>query len=330
MRIINFGVRPDELEYFEHFAAKFGVECFTTSQPLDMTTIDLLDGMDGVTDITTRCYDQVIYERMQQQGIRYFSLRQAGFDGLNCELGYDHDVRFARVPDYSPNAISEHSVALALMLLRNLQLGCLRWQNNDYRLENLIGREIRDFTVGILGTGHIGLEAARAFQGFGGRVIAYDVAPLEEERQWLEYVDNLDDFLKQANLIGIYMPLNKGSRHLINSQTIAKLPRGSVIINVARGEIVNTRDLYDALLSGRLSGAALDVIEGEKNIFQRDLSGAIIEDELFRKLKSLPNVIITPHIAFNTNHAVRNMVKISLENIINMTKYDKIKNEIPY
>lgn len=328
MRIINFGVRSDELEYFERFAAEFGIECFTTSRPLDTTTIDLLNGMDGVTDITTRCYDQSIYERMQQQGIKYFSLRQAGFDGLNCDLGRGYGVRFARVPDYSPNAISEHSIALTLMLLRNLRMGSLRWRNHDYRLDGLIGREIRDFTVGILGTGHIGLEAARTFQGFGGKVIAYDVAPREEERKWLHYIDNLDDFFKQANLIGIYMPLNDGSRHLINRQTITKMPRGSIIINVARGEIVDTQALYEALLSGQLSAAAMDVIEGEKTIFQRDLSTQMIDNELFYKITTLPNVIVTPHMAFNTDHAVRNMVKISLENIINMAKNDTIKNEI--
>ncbi len=328
MRIINFGVRDDELEYFERFAAEFGVECFTTSRPLDASTINLLEGMDAATDITSRCYDQVVYEAMQRQGVKYFSLRQAGFDGLNCDLGRAYGVRFARVPDYSPNAISEHSVALALMLLRNLHTGYMRWHNQDYRLEGLIGKEIRDFTVGILGTGHIGLAAARAFQGFGGEVIAYDVAPREEERRWLDYVDDLDEFFSRANLIGIYMPLNNGNRHIVNRQNIAKMRDGTLIINVARGEHVDNQALYQALISGKLAGAALDVFEGERAIFQRDFSTQMLPDETFRKLEALPNVIITPHIAFYTDHAVRNMVRISLKNIIEMSQKSKIKNEI--
>lgn len=328
MRIINFGVRDDELEFFERFAAELGVECFTTSRMLDKTSIDLLNGMDAVTDFKPHFYDQAIYQRMQQCGIKYFSLRQAGFDGLNRELGLGCGVRFARVPDYSPNAISEHSIGLTLMLLRKLHVGYARWHNQDYRLQGLMGREIRDFTVGILGTGHIGLEAARTFQGFGGRVIAYDVAPREEERKWLEYVDDLDEFFKQANLIGIYMPLNDGSRRLINRRTIAKMPQGTIIVNVARGEIVDTQDLYDGLMTGQIGAAALDVIEDETAIFRQDFSTEIIKNELFRKLESLPNVIITPHIAFYTDHAVRNMVKISLENIIEMSKKSNIKNEI--
>ena len=330
MKIINFGVREDERQYFERFATEFGVQCFTTDRPLDNNTMHLLKGMDGVTDITTRCYAPEIYQMMQAQSVKYFSLRQAGFDGLNCADGRRYGVRFARVPDYSPNAISEHSVALALMLLRNLHTGYMRWHNQDYRLEGLIGKEIRDYTVGILGTGHIGLEAARTFQGFGGRVIAYDVAPRPEERQWLDYVDDLDDFFRQANLIGIYMPLNDGNRHIINQHNIAKMPDGTIIINVARGEHIKTDDLYQALVTGKLAGAALDVYEGERGIFHQDFSTRIVPDDLFRKLEALPNVIITPHIAFNTDHAVRNMVKISLENIINMAKCDKIKNEIPY
>lgn len=328
MRIINFGVRPDEQLYFERFAAELEVECFTTERPLDETTVHLLEGMDGVTDITTRCYAPAVYQMMERQGIEYFSLRQAGFDGLNCVDGRNYGIRFARVPDYSPNAISEHSVALTLMLLRNLHTGYMRWHNQDYRLEGLIGKEIRDYTVGILGTGHIGLAAARAFQGFGGRVIAYDVAPRLEERQWLDYIDGLDQFFAEANLIAIYMPLNEGNRHIINKRNIAKMPDGTVIINVARGEHVNNRDLYQALVDGKLAGAALDVYEGERAIFQQDFSTKMVPDELFRQLEALPQVLITPHVAFNTDHAVRNMVKISLENILNMAKHDKIKNEI--
>ena len=328
MRIVNFGVRDDELGYFARFAKEIGVECFTTSKPLNQATAYLLKGMDGVTDITSRCYGQAVYQLMQDYGIKFFSLRQAGYDGLDCDLGQQFGVRFARVPDYSPNAISEYSVGLALMLLRKMNITAVRSKQNDYRLDGLNGREIRDCTVGILGTGHIGLAAARAFQGFGGRVIAYDVEPREEERKWLTYIDQIDDFFNQVDLLGIYMPFNSTNYHVINQQTITKMPDRAVIINVARGEHINHRDLYAALKSGKIAGAALDVYEGERAFFHQDFSIKLIEDDLFRQLSALPNVIITPHNAFNTDHAVRNMVKISLENIINMSKSNKIKNEI--
>ncbi len=328
MRIVNFSVKDDEVEYFKKYSAEFDIECVVVKSGLSSKTAYLLEGADAVTDSMSHCYDEQIYQIMKQQGIRYFSLRSAGFDNLNYNLGSKYDIRFTRVASYSPNAIAEHSVALALTLLRNLHVGYMRFHNQDYRVNGLIGREVRDFTVGVLGTGHIGQVAAKIWQGFGGKVLAYDVNPNQEVSQWLQYIDDFDQFLRQVSLLAIYLPLNSSTEHIINKQAIAKMPQGSIIVNVARGGHVETEALYRALKSGHLGGAALDVYENEGMIYHKDLSCQYIDDEIFRKLESMPNTFITPHIAYNTHRAVENMVKVSLENVVRMTEQDQIDNEI--
>ncbi len=328
MRVVNFSVKDDEIEYFKKYSAQFDIECVIVKDNLTAKTSYLLEGADAVTDSMSMAYDRAVYQRMSDLGIRCFSLRSAGFDKLNYQIGQQYGIRFARVPAYSPNAIAEHSIALALTLLRNLHVGYMRFHNQDYRVDGLIGREVRDFTIGVLGTGHIGRVAAKMWQGFGGKVIAYDVNPNPEVAQWLDYIDDFDQFLAQTDLLAIYLPLNPATKHIINAQTIAKLPKGAIIVNVARGGHVDTRALYQALKSGHLSGAALDVYENEGMIYHKDLSCQYIDDEVFRKLESMPNTFITPHIAYNTHRAVEAMVKISLENVIKMQQQERIENEI--
>ncbi len=328
MRIVNFSVKDDEVEYFKKYSAEFDLECVIVQDDLTAKTSYLLEGADAVTDSMSMAYDEVVYQTMQQQGIKHFSLRSAGFDKLNYQLGQKYDIRFARVPAYSPNAIAEHSIGLTLTLLRSLHVGYMRFHNQDYRVDGLIGREIRDFTVGVLGTGHIGRVAAKMWQGFGGKVVAYDVNPNPEIAEWLDYIDDFDQFLAKTSLLAIYLPLNPATKHIINAKTIAKLPRGAMIVNVARGGHVDSQALYQALKSGHLSGAALDVYENEGMIYHKDLSCEVIDDDLFRKLESMPNVFITPHIAYNTHRAVEAMVKTSLENVIKMKQSERIENEI--
>ncbi len=328
MRIVNFSVKDDEIEYFKKYSEKMNLECVIVKEGLTKKTSYLLDGADAVTDSMSTAYDELVYQDMKRAGISNLSLRSAGFDRLNKDLGQQYGMRFARVPSYSPNAISEHAVALTLVLLRKLHIGYLRFHNQDYRVDGLIGREIRDYKVGILGTGHIGLKAAKAFQGFGGQVFAYDLFPKDENRQWLNYIDDFDQFLSTVNLLVICLPLTGTTKHIVNKTSIDKLPKDSIIINVARGGHVDTEALYQALKSGHLAGASLDVYENEGMIYHQDLSCEVIDDDLFRKLESLPNVFITPHIAYNTHRAVENMVKISLENVVKMSTEERIENEI--
>ena len=312
MRIINYGVRDDEIPFFKKYAQEFGIECATTSKPLNKETVILAHGFDAVTDIKPREYGAEVYSKLKEFGIKYFSLRCAGFDGLDKELADEYGINFARVPSYSPNAVAEYAVALSLMLIRNLHIGYARFKNQDYRIDNLIGKEIRDYTVGIIGTGNIGTLAAKIFQSFGAEVIAYDKNPTLTEE--LEYVST-EELFKRANLISLHTPLTDDTYHLIDREAIKLMQDGTIIVNTARGAEIDSEALYEGLTSGKIAGAALDVYEFEEEFYQKDMTACMIEDELFRKIESLNSTIITPHMAFNTYRAVENMVKGSLANI---------------
>ncbi len=327
-KIINFGVRPDEIPEFKRVAEKYQLECLLTKNPLSAANQHLLDGCDGFTDTMARTYDRQVYEHIQQQQITAASFRSAGVDGFDGGLAEEYGVKFARVPDYSPNAIAEFSVALALSLTRKLPLLFNKLTHQDFRLDNLLGKEIQDLRIGIMGTGHIGKIAANIFHGFGSKITAYDINPDPELENILLYQPDLDYFLSQTDLLMIYLPLNSATENIINQRTLQLLPAGSYLVNVGRGGLVKSDDLAAALESGHLAGAALDVHQDEREYVAHDFSGKIISSPQVRRLQSLPNVILTPHMAFYTDNAVANMVEMAVKNLIDILETGQSANLI--
>ncbi|MDO4872264.1 MAG: NAD(P)-dependent oxidoreductase [bacterium] len=327
MRIIAYSVRKDEVPYFEKFADEFSIEYATTTKDLNAETIKLAEGFDAISVYTSSEEINETWQEMAKMGIKNFTVRTAGYDGLDLAKATECGVQVANVPKYSPSAIAEFTVAMVLSIVRNIPLALRRARVQDYSVDGLIGRELNTMTVGIIGTGNIGRAAARVFKAFGSKVIGYDVAENAEAQGILEY-KSLDEVLAESDIISIHAPLTDENYHLINAETIAKMKDGVIIINTARGGHVNGRALRDALVSGKVSKAALDVYEFEKHLLKKDLSGQVIQDEIYRDLKNLPNVIMTPHIAFNTDVAVKNMVKISTENLISFQNAGVSDNEL--
>ena len=327
MKIIAYSVRKDEIPYFEKFAKEFGVEYATTSKELNAKTAYLAEGFDCVSVYTSSKEMNGAWGILAKFGIKYFSVRTAGFDGCNIKQANMRGIRIANVPRYSPSAIAEFAVAMTLSVVRHLPLALRRARVQDFSVDGLIGRELNTMTVGIIGTGNIGRASAKAFNAFGSKVIAYDMYQNEEAKKYLEY-KSLDEVLSQSDIISLHVPLTKDNYHIINKDSIAKMKKGVVIINTARGGHVDGRAVRDAVVEGKVAAAGLDVYEFEKGMLKKDLSGVVIKDEIFRDLKNLPNVIMTPHIAFNTDVAVRNMVKISTENLISFYNNDNCNNEL--
>lgn len=327
MKIIAYSVRTDELEYFEKFAADFGIEYATTSKDLNSETIALAEGFDAISSYTSSCDINDTWEKMAEMGIEYFTVRTAGFDGLDLKKAAQNGVKVANVPQYSPSAIAEFAVALTLSVLRKIPLALRRARVQDFSVENLMGRELNSMTVGIIGTGHIGLTTAKVFNAFGARVVAYDKKQNPQAQGVVEYVE-LEKLFAKSDIISLHIPLTDDNFHIINEESLAKMKDGVVIVNTARGAHIDGRALRDALVSGKVSAAALDVYEFEREMLKKDLSGQVIQDEIFRDLKNLPNVIMTPHIAFNTDTAVKNMVKYSTENLISFKNAGVSDNEI--
>lgn len=327
MKIIAFGVREDELPYFEQYAGEFSIEYATTSKELTGETAQLAKGFDAVSIYTATSETNEAWAVLESLGIEYVTVRTAGFDAVDVDRARNHRIKVANVPQYSPSAIAEFTVAMTLAVLRKIPLALRRARVQDFSVESLLGRELNEMTVGVIGTGRIGLTTAKVFNAFGAKVIGHDLHQNDEAREVLEY-KSLDEIFAEADVISLHIPLTAENKHLINRDSIAKMKDGVVIINTARGAHIDGEALRDALISGKVSAAGLDVYEYEESLLKQDLSGEIIHDAIYRDLANLPNVIMTPHIAFNTDKAVRNMVKMSTENLISFQNAGVSDNEI--
>ena len=252
----------------------------------------------------------ICLKNYQMQTSRYFPCETLALTTLILMTQRKNGVAVTNVPAYSPSAIAEFSVTQLLQLLRNQNLFRKRMVNQDYRWAPFVGKELGKMTVGVMGTGRIGRAAIQIYKGFGAKVIAYDPFHNPELEKEGIYVEK-EDLLKQADVITLHMPATDDDYHFINEKT-TMMKDGAYIVNTARGALIDTPALIEALRSGKLAGAALDTYENEASIFNHDLEGQEIEDETFKELIKLDNVVVSPHIAFYTNVAVENMVKISL------------------
>ncbi|MHC9536291.1 D-2-hydroxyacid dehydrogenase [Dellaglioa sp. BT-FLS60] len=312
MKLIAFGMRKDEVGFGKQWAADNQVEVEITEALLTTETVQQANGFDGIIALQTIPYDENLFSEMQKMGIKILSVRNVGVDNIDLVAAKKYGITVTNVPAYSPNAIAEFSVTQLMQLLRRTPEFNLKRQNQDYRWAPNISRELRSLTVGVIGTGRIGRVAMAIYKGFGAKVIAYDVYPNAELKKTGVYVDTLDELFKQADVITLHTPATKENEHMLNHDSFAKMKQGVLIVNTARGTLINTEDLIEALKSGQVGGAALDTYEFENPIFNHNLDGLGIEDPLFNELLSMINVILTPHIAFYTETAVKNMVEIAL------------------
>jgi D-specific alpha-keto acid dehydrogenase len=216
---------------------------------------------------------------------------------------------------YSPDSVADYTLLLMLMAVRNMKSTIIRAAVHDFRLQDARGRELRDMTIGVIGTGRIGAAVIDRLRGFGCQVVAYDHHP----KASVDYV-SLDDLLRRSDIVTLHTPLTPDTQHLLNAQRIEQMRQGAFVINTGRGSLIDTEALIGALEQGKLGGAALDVLEGEEGIFYADYRDRPVTNELLTKLQKMPNVIITPHSAYYTDHALRDTVE---NTIINCLKFEK-------
>ena len=248
---------------------------------------------------------------LSQAGVAYVSTRSIGFNHIDVSYAASVGITVENVA-YSPDSVADYTLMLMLMALRSAKSLIRRADVHDYRLSDVRGKELRDLTVGVIGTGRIGVAVIDRLRGFGCQVLAYDSLPLAD----VNYVP-LDDLLVQSDIVTLHTPLNAGTHHLLNRRRIEQLKRGAFVVNTARGPLIDTDALISALESGRLGGAALDVLEGEDGIFYADCRDKPIENKALLRLQELPNVLISPHTAYYTDHALSDTVENSLLNCLN-------------
>jgi D-lactate dehydrogenase len=300
-----------------------------TEQPLNENTAHLAKGFEAIALFTSDNASAEVLAKLNEYGVKFIALRSVGYDHVDLAESKSLGIKVANVPAYSLYAIAEHTVALLMALNRKIVLGQQLIQQNDFRLDDLVGFDLHGKTIGIVGTGKIGSAFAKIMYGFGCKLLAYDIEVNEAliiETQ-IEYV-SFENICKQSDVISINCPLNADTKYMFNKSSFSMMKKGIVFLNTARGGIVNTKDLMEALDNGIVSYAGLDVYEHEKPIFFYNHSDKKIEDELFEKLRSYPTVLITGHQAFLTNEALQGIAETTLANLDNWANGTVNENDL--
>lgn len=246
---------------------------------------------------------------------RLVALRCAGFNNVDIAAARALGLAVARVPAYSPHAVAEHTLGLMLMLVRKLQRATNRVREGNFSLEGLLGFEIHGRAVGVVGTGQIGETVLRLLSGFGARLLAADPAPNPACLALGATYLSLPELLSQSDLVTLHCPLTPATRHLIDAAAIARMKPGAILVNTGRGALVDAAAVIAGLKSGRLAGLALDVYEEEERLFFEDHSGEVLQDDVFARLLTFPNVVITGHQAFFTEEALDAIARTTLQNV---------------
>lgn len=322
MKIIMYSVLAEEKPYIEAWAQKNGHEITQVTADLTAATVELARGYDGI-DIqqTIPTKDPVIYQKLASYSIKQITARMVGYEMLDLKLATENGLTVTNIPAYSPRAIAELGVTQAMRLIRQLGYFDQRMANGDFTWNNMISREIHDLTVGVIGAGHIGGASAQIYTALGAKVIATDPVYNVELTPYLEYVD-LDTLLSQADIVTIHTPLTAATTNLINAQTLHQMKSTAYFINMARGGLVDTDALIDALQQHEIAGAALDTLADENLFFEHQVKPAQVPAD-YKVLKAMPNVLITPHSAFFTNTAIKNIVEIGLNDVVAIVNGEK-------
>lgn len=272
--------------------------------------------------------DHPALERLAAQGVRLVALRSAGFNHVDLEAARALGLTVARVPAYSPQSVAEHTVALILSLNRKIHKAYARIREGNFMLEGLLGFNLSGKTVGVIGTGKIGLCVARIMKGFGCNIRAFDPEP-GRELQALggRYLD-LPDLLAEADITTLHCPLNPATHHLVNADAIGQMKNGAMLINTSRGAVVDAGALIAGLKSGKVGSVGLDVYEEEGDLFFENLSDKMIQDDVFARLLTFPNVLITGHQAFFTAEAMTAIAETTIGNISSFEETGKALHEV--
>lgn len=314
MKVAVFSSKPYDQNHLG--TINNGVHELTFFEPhLDEQTAALSQGFDAVCCFVNDTLTAPVIETLAANNISLIAMRCAGFNNVDLIRAEELGITIARVPEYSPFAVAEHAVALALSLNRNLHRAHNRVRENDYSLNGLLGFDLHGKTVGVIGTGKIGLAFIRIMLGFGCKVICSDPYPNPDvEKTEAEYVP-LEQIWAQSDIISLHCPLLPSTRHIVNSNSLYQMKRGVMLLNTSRGALIDTRAAIDALKTGKLGYLGLDVYEEEADLFFEDNSNEILHDDTFARLQTFKNVMVTGHQAFFTKEALNAIAEVTLQNI---------------
>ena len=328
MKLIFFDSKAYDKESFTRELVNYpDVEVKFLKTELTVNTAELAHGYDAVCAFVSADICSETLDILHGCGVKFILLRCAGFNNVDMDAAKKYGIKVYRVPGYSPEAVAEHAMALALAVNRHLHKAYVKVRENDFSLNGLMGMNFHGKTAGIIGTGKIGAAMARICHGFGMNVIAYDVYENPSIKEFTTYV-TLDELLAKRDLISLHCPLLDSTYHLINHETISKMKDGVILVNTSRGALVKTEDLIEGIRAHKFFGVGLDVYEEETpNVFE-DRSDEILEDSVTARLLSFPNVMITSHQGFFTREALAAITQTTLQNIRFYENGEETPNEV--
>lgn len=316
MRLAVFNYRADEEEFFIKFCAQYDVDAVYIKEAPSVQSIEQAAGCDCASIITSPI-GKAELDAFKKAGVGFVSTRTIGFDHIDMKYAKELGIGVGNV-SYSPNSVAEYTIMLILMANRKAKTIMLRALGQDYSLREVRGLELRMQTVGVVGTGQIGRKVIRGLSGFGCKIIAYDKFENDEVKKLADYV-TLDELFSRADVITFHIPGNDDNYHMIDKTAFDKMKDGVTVINTARGTLIDTQALINAVECGKVGAAALDVVENEQAVYYKDYKYKPVNHREMAVLNSFPNVIMTPHTAFFTDMAVSDMVEHSILSCLKFT-----------
>lgn len=321
-RVAFFDTKPYDKKWFDRLDKSFEITYF--EDKLNSDTAILCKGFDAVIAFVNDNIDSDTVQKLIKYNVKAVAMRCSGYNNIDFKA-IGNKIPVLRVPVYSPYAVAEHAMALFLCLNRKINKAYNRTREFNFSINGLQGFDLNGKTAGIIGTGQIGRIFIKICKGFGMNILAYDPYPIENSD--FKYTD-LDTLYKKSDIISLHCPLTPESRHILNADSFSKMKDSVYIINTSRGGLIESESLLDALKSGKIAGAGLDVYEEESELFFEDYSSRIIDDDILSLLVSLPNVIITSHQAFLTDEALKNIAEITIGNLNDFFAGRPLKNQI--
>ncbi|KAF7553571.1 hypothetical protein G7046_g7071 [Stylonectria norvegica] len=328
MRVAVFSAKPYDKKYLTSVHqtkhAHSNIELIFHDFELNEDTVPIVDGADAICVFVNDTLNEAVIMELAERGVKAILLRCAGFNNVDLEVAQRLRIMVANVPSYSPEAVAEFAVALIQTLNRKTHRAYNRVREGNFALDGLLGRTLCGKTVGIVGTGKIGLATARIMKGFGCRLLAYDPYPSSAFDEFGEY-KSLDDLLPECDIVSLHCPLMDKTRHIINAESLLKMKPGAMLVNTSRGGLLDTEAVIHALKTNALGGLALDVYEAEGELFYNDHSSHIIQDDHLMRLLTFPNVLVCGHQAFFTEEALTEIAECTLRNL---EEFMKLKTSI--
>ena len=328
MKIVAFDVADYEQSAFDHWKQAEDLELLCLPDRLNEKNAALARGAQGVSFLGHSKMTRPVMEALRAEGVAFLSTRTIGYDHIDLETAKELGLRVCNA-SYSPYNVADFTVMLMLMLLRKAKVSVIRALVNDFSLDDLQGREMHSLTVGVIGTGKIGCAVIRNLSGFGCRILCHSRSENPKLQGLAQYAD-LDTIYRESDIITLHLPLTESNYHMINRETIAKMKDGVLLINTARGALVDSEDLIKALESGKVGGAGIDTLEEEEGVCHVRVGTTILDKRTLLYLKQFPNVILTQHYAFFTKEAAQDMVDSSLQGLCAFARGEQNPREVRF